>query len=376
MIKIIREGIVFKSIKGTERQSCTFPDICILPSGRWLASCRAAPTKAGTKGQHVLVSFSDDEGNSWSEAYAPFRPKVVNSKYGLFRAAYLTSLGGTKVLATLCWVDHSNPELPFFNPETEGLLDTKIFLSVSEDSGETWSEPELIDTSPFNCPTPLTGPVLILPNGELACQFEINKPYYDTSIWHHRAIIMFSRDRGKTWPEYVVTAEDPENKIFYWDQRPAVINDGRILNFFWTYNYKESRYLNIHAKESKDNGKNWSEIWDTGVLGQPARPVFLLDSRVVMVYVDRFGIPSIKMRISSDEGKTFPAETENVIYQIKSSIQRKEHSTIQDTWADMENFFIGLPVTASLLDGDILVLFYAGYTTDITDVRWARIKVK
>jgi hypothetical protein len=323
MLKIINKGIVFKGIEGTDRQSCAFSDICVLPSGRWLASCRAAPSKAGTKGQHVLLSFSDNEGKSWSEPYSPFSPVKVNSRHGLFRAAYLTSLGGKRVLAALCWVDHSNPELPFFNPDTEGLLDTKIFFSFSDDEGNIWSVPELMDTSPFNCPTPLTGPVLLLPNGELACQFELNKHYYDTSPWQHAAVIMFSKDGGKTWPEYVIAAKDTKNRIFYWDQRPGVLKDGRVLNFFWTYNYAESYYLNIHARESKDNGRRWSEIWDTGVFGQPARPAQLPDGRIVMVYVDRFGVPSIKMRISSDGGKTFPAETEETIYQVRVTSQKK-----------------------------------------------------
>src|SRR4030042_1085839 len=72
-------------------------------------------------------------------------------------AAYPTALGADKVLAALCWVDHSDPALPFFNEETEGLLDTRIFLSLSKDGGETWSAPRLIDTSPYKVPTPLTG---------------------------------------------------------------------------------------------------------------------------------------------------------------------------------------------------------------------------
>ncbi len=367
---------MFKSMEGTDRQSCAFPDICVLPSGRWLAACRAAPIKAGTKGQHILLSFSDNEGKSWSEPYSPFHPQMIGSRYGLFRGGYLTSLGGNKLLAALCWVDHSNPELPFFNPQTEGILDTKIFFSLSEDDGKTWSEPELMDTSPFNCPTPLTGPVLILSDGEFACQFEINKHYYDTSVWHHFAVMMFSKDGGRTWPEYVITAEDPENRIFYWDQRPAVLKDGRILNLFWAYNYAESSYLNIHARESKDNGRTWSEIWDTGVSGQPARPVSLPDGRVVMVYVDRFGVPSIKMRISSDDGRTFPAETESTMYRINGSIQKKEEGSIQNAWAEMEKFSIGLPITALLHNGDILVLFYAGSETDKTDVRWVRVKIE
>ena len=231
-MKLTGGGVVFEGKRGTDRQSCAFADICVLPSGRWLASCRAAPTKAGTKGQHVLISWSDDEGMTWAEPFSPFAAVNADSKLGLFRSAYLTPLCGEKVLAALCWVDHSNPELPFFNPETEGLLDTRIFLSVSEDGGKNWTQPEEVDTSPFNVPVALTGPVLNLPGGELALQFELNKHFYDTSQWHHAAVFMFSKDGGTTWVEHVFAAKDPENRIFYWDQRPGILQDGRILNLF------------------------------------------------------------------------------------------------------------------------------------------------
>ena len=80
------------------------------------------------------------------------------------------------MLATLLWVDDSDPNLPYFNEQTEGLLDSRILFAESADGGRTWSPPALMDTSPFNVPTPITGPVLRLPDGEWICQFETNKP--------------------------------------------------------------------------------------------------------------------------------------------------------------------------------------------------------
>ncbi|MCM8788336.1 MAG: hypothetical protein NC907_00930 [Candidatus Omnitrophica bacterium] len=70
-------------------------------------------------------------------------------------------------------------------------------------------------------------------------------------------------------------AKDTENKIFYWDQRPGVLSDGSILDMFWTYNNETCSYLNIHARYSSDKGKIWSEIWDTGLWGQPGHLVSL-----------------------------------------------------------------------------------------------------
>ena len=308
--------IAIESEPHSSHSSCAFPGICVLPSGRWLVSCRAAPEKLPTRGQHVLLSHSDDEGATWSVPFAPFSPLEVNNKPGLFRSASLTALGGDEIIAVLCWVDHSDADADFFNEETQGLLDTRIFLSRSRDGGISWSTPRLIDTTPYNVPTPLTGPILLLPNGEWMLQFELNKPYYDESEWQHSSIVMLSRDQGITWPEHAVSSHDPANKIFYWDQRPGNAPDGKMLDLFWTYDNAEAKYLNIHARESLDNGRTWSEIWDTGVPGQPAPPQFLKDGRIAMVYVDIEAQPMIKMRLSEYGVKSCPSQSEVTLFYL------------------------------------------------------------
>lgn len=368
---IVGQGIVAEG-KDKECRSRAFPAVCVLPGGSWLCAFRAAPTKAGTVGQHVLITHSEDEGRSWSVPISPFAPPSIGGISGLFRACGLTSLGGDDVLAALCWVDNSEPELPFFNEETEGLLDSRIFLSHSNDSGKSWSAPKLMDTSPFDVPTPITGPVMVLPSGEWACQFELNKHYLDTSEWRHSSLLMFSRDEGRTWPDHSIVTGDP--RIFYWDQRPAVMSDGQVLDLFWTFNRRDAVYLNIHARESKD-GRTWSEIWDTGVPGQPAQPVQLPDVRIAMVYVDRTGEPIIKLRISDDGGHTWPEETETIIHRSFQN-QTQNKGSMQDAWTEMARFSIGLPATALLASGDVLVVYYAGPNTDDTDICWARVRCK
>jgi Neuraminidase (sialidase) len=372
-MKVIDRGTVFAGEVGTDHQSCCFPAICALPGGRWLCGCRAAPTKSATTGQHVLLTWSDDEGKTWSKPLSPFVPPHIDGNPGLFRYVALTALGGNQVLAMLYWVNHSDPSLPFFNEETEGILDSRLFLAKSEDAGLTWSEPKLVDTSPFNVPVAITGPVLILSNGAWACQFELNKAYYDTSVWRHSSVLMFSQDQGQSWPKHAITSNDPENRVFYWDQRPGVLADGTVLDVFWTYDNQAATYLNIHARESMDNGCTWSQLWDAGVPGQPAQPVSLPDGRIAMVYVDRTGPPAIKMRISSDKGRTWRESGEVVIHQAGSGSQTWNKGSMQDAWAEMGKFSTGLPATSPLQNGQILVVYYAGPDTDRTDIRWARL---
>jgi hypothetical protein len=374
-MEIISSGTVYSGADDPRRQSCAFPGVCVLPDGRWLCSFRAAPTKTGTRGQHTPLTWSDDLGATWHEPLEPFAPPPVDGKPGLFRAGYLTPLGGDEVLATLYWVDHSDPDKPFFNQATEGLLDSRLMLSRSCDRGETWTAPEPIDTSPFHMPTPITGPTLLLPDGQWACQFELNKAYDDASQWRHHSVLLFSADGGRTWPRHTHSSGDPANRVFYWDQRPNVLSDGRILDLFWTYDTHEALYLNIHARESVDKGRTWSGMWDTGVPGQPAQPVPLRHGAIAMVYVDRTGAPEIKLRVSQDGGRTWPRETEGVIARPKLDVQSTTKDTMQDTWAEMEQFSLGLPAATALEDGTLLVVYYQGPHMDRTQVMWARVAV-
>ncbi len=368
---ILNRGIVLSSQPGSDRQSCAFPQVAVLPGGRWLVGCRCACAKGGKEGQHVRLALSDDDGATWHST-APFTAPVHDGKPGQFRALALTALSERRVLATLYWVDHSDPTLPFFNEQTEGLLDSRIMFAESDDGGVSWTAPALMDTSPFNVPTPITGPILLLPGGEWICQFETNKPYYDTTKWVHRSVLMFSRDRGRTWPRHAVVTEDP--RVFYWDQRPQVLPDGRILDLFWTYDNQASVYLNIHACESRDGGRTWSARWDTGVPGQPAPVAALGDGRLVLVYVDRTGAPAIRCRVSADTGRTWPADSTLTLYESVLASQTVRKDGMADAWTEMGKFSVGLPATTSLPDGDLLVVYYAGSDTDHTNVEWVRLK--
>ena len=372
-MKILDRGLVFLGEKASDCSSACFHGVCALPGGRWLVAFRAAAKKADPFGQRVLVTQSDDSGKTWAPAVDPFVEQAVDGTAGAWRAGQPTALGGRCVAMVLYWVDASHPGRPLFNEQTEGLLDSRIFLTLSEDGGETWSEPRLLDTRPFTMPTPITGPLLILPNDEWALQFETNKSYHDRSVWHHKSVLMYSSDEGRTWPAFAEVAADAEARVFYWDQRPNLLADSSLLDVFWTFDRRTAAYLNIHARVSKDNGRTWSELWDTGLPGQPAPPVSLLDGRIAMPFVDRSATPIIKLRVSSDGGRTWPEATELILDDRLNKEQEGNKASMQDAWSEMAAFSVGLPTTAGLTDGSILVIYYAGPATDHTGLYWVRL---
>ena len=93
-----------------------------------------------------------------------------------------------------------------------------------------------------------------------------------------------------------------------------------------------------------------------------------------MVYVDRSGAPVVKTRTSPDGGRTWPEESEIVLHRTDTESQTWNKGKMQDAWAEMGKFSVGLPATALLPDGDVLVVYYAGPETDQTDIQWVRVR--
>lgn len=375
-MKLKSTGTVYASRRNTDGASAIFPQICVLPTGRWLAGFRLGPAKS-SRTSRVYVAWSDDQGISWSQPRLVAQPMKVDGKEGCWRMGGCTPLGGNKVFITLAWDQTIDPLLPMYNESSEGLVDFKVFSALSTDGGETFSKPKRIDLGRYNdVPTPTTGSMLILANGDWAVQYEINKHYEDPKPWQHASTISISSDKGKTWPHVVDVHTDPKKRIFCWDQRLSVMPDGSVVDLFWTFDRVAAKYLNIHASVSKDHGRTWSRPRDLKVPGQPAPPVGLKDGSMVMVYVDREAQPTIKARLSRDGGKTFPDSTELIIHRRKAPTKATiKKGDMNDAWTEMGLFSIGLPATTLLPDGDILTVFYTGDSQDYTDIQWVRFAV-
>ena len=373
-MQLLHSTIVSRWQDHPDHTSQSFPSLAATPTGRLVAAWRNSPTKEGICDNFVLMSHSDDGGRTWSAPRRPLQAPSLDGRNGVFRVGNL-SVQGKRLLLTYCWVDVSRPERPFFREENAGLLDCKVFLSVSDDDGDTWSPPRLLDTAPYqNQPTPTTGPMLALPDGRVALQFELNLPYESTEPWRHLPVLKFSRDLGRTFEHVAIPAADPDNRIFYWDQRPIALRDGRIVDFFWTWDNVQSRYHNITTTASADGGRTWSPVHDTGLPGQAGPGVELPDGRLAVPVVDRTGRPKIVLHISADGGRSFTAEALEMGGQ-EPDRQTAVQADRNGAWREMTAFSLGLPAAVLTARGTIGVIWYAGLATDRTDIAFAEVEV-
>ena len=370
-MKILSRGTIPKPVDDIRFNSITFPCIEILPSGRWLVTFKASQIKGDCAQVQSMMMWTDDEGETWSEPYQPVRLPDIDGVPGQCRISYPLSLGSKNVLLLCNWVDVSDTSKPYYDEKNETLKDTRIFYSFSKDQGLSWSEPYLMDTDPIIDPVPLTGQPFLLYDGTVVCHFEINKSIGDTSKWIHKSAMIFSKDGGLTWGDVAKVTEVPN--MYYWDQRPNVMNDGNtIVNYFWALDGLHNRYLNIHSKISRDGGKTWSGFRDTQIYGQPGRPVELYDGRIATVDINRTKSPVITVRTC--KGYDIPYDESLVVYDNNSVGQDSCKVSMQEAWQEMYRFSVGHPALLRLNDREMLAYYYTGENCDHTSIEYVRIQ--
>ena len=188
---------------------------------------------------------------------------------------------------------------------------------------------------------------------------ETNKHYDDAGRWHQRAVLLRSEDDGATWSEPTPLAQDKTGQVFNWDLRAGVDGAGTAASFAWTYNTKTEKYQNIHRRISHDHGRTWSAPTDLGFPDQAGPPAILLDGRVVLAWVDRFGDQCIRARIAPSVDANFDLESEVIVY-LHSAPKNGKNQDTGKLLAGMEMWSFGLPFATALPGGDVLVTYYAG----------------
>jgi hypothetical protein len=371
-MKIIDRGVLNAAQPGTRRATAIFPSVAALPDGSLLASYRVGTNKDSADGT-VELRRSLDLGRTWSEPVSPFST-ILEGKRGSLRCVYFTPLPESRVLACGLWVDRETyPGQPLFNVDTEGCLPMAVVVSDSRDLGATWSAWRVVPVTEDVGPPSLTSPVLRFASGRLAVSIETNKPYLDRSTWYQRVVYVFSEDGGKSWGQPLTTCQDPEARIFHWDQRAAVARDGRTVTFTWTYDRQKNTYQNIQRRISRDEGLTWSAPEDLGITDQPSRPAILADGRVVLAWVDRFQTHSILARMAPGIEGRFSEESQVALYSLEQHQPRHLKDT-GDMLADMNVWTYGLPYAEALPNGEAIVVYYTGDANSL-DSLWCRLRL-
>ncbi len=371
-MQIIDRGVLNAGAPGSARAISTFPAVATLPDGSLMASYRVGSGKDSADGT-VEFRRSHDEGRTWGDPVAPL-DRVVENKQGSISVAYITPLSEQHLIMVACWVDRETyPGKPLFNEQTEGCLPMQVLLADSYDLGNTWGPWRVLPCPDDIGPASLTNPLLKLPSGRLAVSVETNKHYEDVSQWMQRVVYLYSDDLGQTWGKPHTVSQDPEARIFYWDQRAAVDTEGRVISFSWTYDRETTKYQPIQRRVSEDEGQTWAGPEALGFADQPSVPAVLPDGKFVLAWVDRFGSCSIRARLAESGTSHFSEDSEISLFEYASTARNDPTNTAK-LLSQMELWSFGLPYAEALPGGDVLVVYYEG-TAQMMQISWVRLSV-
>ena len=295
------------------------------------------------------ISFSEDGGES-------FGPPRVMFSHGeregrLTDYAKATVLPDGRILALGYAYLRDDPSLPIGNPENGGVLDDFVFLSVSEDGGESFSEMRKIECA-WGPHVEASAPVTVLRDGSLITPIT-GFPDWEGNM-HGKLCgrALRSEDGGESWSDEVVCMDFGDAPVTCYEQRMCQLESGVIVNIGWNENTETGERLHNHYTFSVDGGKSFSAPISTGVLGQASSVCALGGERLLALHAvrrdtDRPGIYGYVIDFSDREWRVVD---EALLWEPPSPVKRDSRM------AEIFSFLkFGQPGAILLSGGDVMM---------------------
>ncbi len=201
-LTIVDQGV----ISSDSSRGAFMPALTPLPDVTWLA-CQHVGEGLGTPDNHIERLRSTDQGKSWSNQGSIHGGKQPRDGWA-YRGPQISAVPDGRLVMTATRFE-SNGLL--FNTESEALQRPEMLLFWSENLGRTWSDPQVVPHGlPADCYTANgAGTMLQLAPDRWMYPFETWKPDGHDGPPDQKAGALFSRDKGKSWSELVVVADDP-----------------------------------------------------------------------------------------------------------------------------------------------------------------------
>ena len=373
-MRVVASGIVFdtRSAPSNER-SASSTAVLLASDGTLYVTMRLGSDREGPDG-HTAILASLDLGETWELRYLGLADRDWDGINGETRGWMLTELRPGVLTAAVLYVDRKDGRALWIHPETQGLLPMRVYHLVSRDGGRTWDDRRHIPLTPWTGASP-TGPILPLAGDALAQPFETWKEYEDPDPGRPAALLRVSRDGGLTWPEDILVARDPDNRVFSWDQRLATHPiSGDHVAMFWTHEPDRGMDRDVYISWARPDGTGWTVPSPTGLPGQHCQPVALGGDRLGAVYTHRGAPAGIRFAVSDDFGRTWDRAREIDVWAAEAGLDAGvgEARSPDEYWNDMGAWQFGHPRGALLPDGEVFLVWYGG--SGVTrPARWARV---
>ncbi len=283
-MKIIEHNLVFDN---PVPQLCSrhgaFPCLCKCANGN-LAAVYVIGEAFESVDQTSYISFSKDEGKTWSEPY----PMYDKSQYDKTFSDYskIVCLPDGRLLALGYAFIRNDPSKPIGNPQTGGVLDDFVFCSISDDNGKTWSKLNTIECA-WGPHIEASAPVVVLEDGSLITPVTGFPDWEGNMTGEHCGRALRSFDCGKTWNDDSVCMEFPEKNVLCYEQRMCQLESGTVVCIAWNENVDTGERMANHYTFSTDGGATWSKPESTGIFGQASSVCAIGGERLLAVHAVR-----------------------------------------------------------------------------------------
>jgi sialidase-1 len=317
-------------------------DLIALKNGELLLMAREGTEHISNDGD-VIMLRSKDQGRTWGEKQTIGSIKNLDEREG----CGIQLKDGTILVAIFYnnlydadgryKSEQGKAERVHAPDKRRGL---GAYIITSPDDGHTWTEPNYVETAgmPFtNLEGPTDAPIQ-LPDGTVlmgVIAYGLNHDAHDTT-----SVMLRSADQGKTWKYLSTIADDPGGKLGGFLE-PGIVRTktGRIVAGLRNHGPDHA----IWITHSDDDGKTWSPVKQTDMIGHPADLIQLSDGRLMASYgvrTEHARPEGVRACFSSDNGETWDIGTE---VQLRS---------------DFSNWDVGYPESLELPDGRVLTVYY------------------
>jgi hypothetical protein len=366
MINCPATGLVYRNPKPHLRAVHGWhPSVVRLDDGELVASFDLGQAVESLD-YRTYLARSSDGGETWSAPTPlPDEPSPRRSTHSvrISRTADGTLLGfGGRYY-------RDDPEEGLVNRANLGYVPMDLILLRSGDGGRSWEGPSTIVP-------PLVGPSFEICHGIL--ERADGTWLAPTSTWRGwdgsspsgmRAVVLVSRDRGRSWPESLTTFDGTAEGLIYWEQSVAHLPDGRAVAVAWVFDEGAGRSLPNRFTLSAADGRNFAPPRENGLRGQTAKVITLRDGRLLCLY-RREDEPGLWAHLARIRGDAWEPVAEAPVWR-GAEAGMSGRATAGD---ELSGLKFGYPSMVQLPDGDVLAVFWCCEGC-VINIRWVRLRV-
>ena len=366
MIEVEATGLVYRNPKPHLRAIHAWhPTLAPLGDGTLLCAFDAGQGPESLD-YATYIARSPDGGTSWGEP-SPLTTPLTGPRY----ANQLTRIARVEdglVMGMGVRIYRDDPDEGFVSRETFGYAPLDVFVTRTTDGGRTWDGPRVIQP-------PLVGPAFEICHG--AVPLRDGRLLWPTSTWKGwdgaapsgmRAIAFVSHDRGATWPEYLVVADDWADGVIHFEQSLVQLDDGRLLATTWRLHEASGRSDTV-AYAISDDGRTFHRPRSTGIAGQTTKLTALPGGHVLAI-ARRSDVPGLWAHHARIDGRQWVDLGTAPVWQGKPL-----DGAGKVRGDDLSNLKCGAPNLLSLGNGAVYAVFWCQEDA-INVIRWVRLRVR